>query len=89
MRVTNSFSSLGDMKQLSTVNEVIEALGGEQPAGALVGVGIKAVQQWKWQKQFPAKTYLAIISELGKSGLDADASLWSFVNSNEPLEAQE
>lgn len=76
------------MKRLNSVHEVIAAVGGEERIADLLGVGLKSVQQWKWKKVFPAKTYLAIVTELGRSGLSADQSLWSFVRATDKVADQ-
>lgn len=67
------------METLSTIHDVIRALGeSDEEAGATVGVGLKAVQQWKHRKRLPQRKYFVIAEALAGKGKKADPALWGF-----------
>ena len=66
------------MKTLHSVKDVIAELGGRQAFADLTGASIKAIAHWRWQNQFPAKTYLVVSDALTKRDCAADVGLWSF-----------
>lgn len=67
------------METLSSVNEVSQALGGDEATGAIAGVSPKTVKQWKWRKRLPQDKYLVLSNALSLKGKKADAALWRFV----------
>lgn len=67
------------MQTLSTIHDVIRALGeNDEEAGAVVGVGVKAVRQWKHRKRLPQRKYFMITEALAAKGKMADPALWGF-----------
>ena len=61
---------------LTTVNEVIDALGGNAEAAEALGVGYTSVTNWRMFGYFPARTYVQIQSELKRRRKTAPDSLW-------------
>ena len=65
---------------LSTTDEVIAKLGGNNKVAELCGVTGKAVSNWRGGKsgrnKFPAETYLQISHALNNLGMTAPPSLW-------------
>lgn len=74
-------------RQLQTVSEVIEILGGLAATARLVDRTYQAQHANNWQEagRFPAKTYVVISNELKSRGYDAPLRLWGMV---EPEAAQ-
>ena len=64
------------MKQLSTVEEVIEALGGVSSVARLTGVSYTAPFNWKAANVFPPRHYFVLRAALKKRGCSAPESLW-------------
>lgn len=64
------------MVQLSTVQEVIEHLGGLTAVGALTGCKSGVVWNWKDRNAFPPNTYFVMHAALQYKGFDAPISLW-------------
>ena len=62
--------------ELSTIDEVIDALGGTAKAGAIARVRPSTISMWKARKRIPATTFLVFQGELRRLGLRADPSLW-------------
>lgn len=73
---------------LHSVREVIEALGGNPEAAALIGVGRSAPSNWLSANKFPASTYIAIRDELARAGLGADIELWNWRRGHDKDRAQ-
>jgi len=64
-------------KQLSTIDEVIEELGGFKAVAELTNkASASAVPMWKSRKRFPAKTYTVMKSALNAIGATAPDDLW-------------
>ena len=63
------------MQKLTTVDEVIEALGGIIAVAKLVGVDSKAVKHWP-RRGLPSKTFIALSDALKAKGMVAPPSLW-------------
>lgn len=61
---------------LTSVESVIEAVGGSAAAQALAGVGAPAVSNWKARGRLPAELFLVFSAELGKSDTSADPALF-------------
>lgn len=76
------------MTELRTIPEVIAALGGVAATAEITGCTRGAVANWRLEgRRIPARTFLAIDSELRKSGRTADPALFGMaepVNPNEP-----
>ena len=66
-------------RQLTTVDEVIDALDGTSETAKLVGRNSQAVSNWRARKQIPAETFVVLSAELRRRGLTAEASLWGMV----------
>lgn len=64
------------MEELSTAEQVLQALGGHEAVAALTGSKPKAVTNWKYFNRFPSRTYVAMTGELKRRGKRAPASLW-------------
>lgn len=65
-------------KHLTTFEEVIKELGGEQGDQAvahLVGVREVTVRSWRLRKRFPCATYKVMTDAL-EEGVTADPALW-------------
>jgi hypothetical protein len=67
------------MRELQTVAEVFEALGGIAKVAELTGVRYNAASNWKSFNRFPARTFLLIQTELDAMGLRADPDLWGML----------
>jgi hypothetical protein len=62
--------------ELSSADQVIEALGGIQALMDLTGRKYSAVHHWRSCGSFPSSTYLILTTELHRKGLTASPSLW-------------
>lgn len=65
----------GDM--LSSVDEIVEALGGTGATARLTGVVPSAVSNWR-RGTIPSENFLTITTELEKLGLHAAPSAFGF-----------
>jgi hypothetical protein len=61
---------------LETTEQVIEALGGNQPVAEITLSKPNAVSNWRVFKTFPSNTYVAMTQALHARGMSAPASLW-------------
>lgn len=61
---------------LQTVPEVIDALGGPQAAGRIIGRSPQAICQW--QTHIPAELYLIVSKACAIRGFDAPTWLFRF-----------
>lgn len=64
------------IRQLSSTEEVIAALGGKQAVMTLTGRSWSAVWNWENRKSFPANTYAVLKPALESTGATAPDSLW-------------
>lgn len=64
------------MDELTTADDVIDALGGTSATGRLTGKSPKAVSNWRKRASLPSDTYLIMSRELAALGKAAPASLW-------------
>jgi hypothetical protein len=64
------------MRELQTVAEVFEALGGIAEVARIAGTSYNAASNWKSFNRFPPKTFLLLQTELDAMGLRADPDLW-------------
>lgn len=67
------------MKQLHSVPEVLEALGGLTRAAAIVDRTAQHANGWRITGKFPSKTFIAFSAALKERGYTAPASLWGMV----------
>ena len=75
------------MRELQTVAEVVEALGGNRAVAELTGKeSDSAVANWKKRGSFPAKTYLILKPELEARNITAPDSLWGMAQAEEAAE---
>ena len=64
-------------KDLTTVDEVIAALGGQREVAGLTGRRSgSSIPMWKQRGSFPSNTYAVMIEALQERGKTAPASLW-------------
>ena len=64
-------------QNLTTVEEVIAALGGQKRVAELTSrASPSAVPMWKNRRRFPAKTFTVLQSALQDLGLSAPNDLW-------------
>lgn len=63
-------------KSLTSVSEIVRALGGTKEACAIFDVGQSAIGNWRGANRLPPHTYPIVQSELMKRGLSADLSVW-------------
>lgn len=69
--------------ELHTAADVFRALGGIKDVATIAGASYSAASNWKAANRFPSKTFLSISSALHRKGLDAPASLWGMVESEQ------
>jgi hypothetical protein len=65
------------LKQLPTVDAVVDALGGTGAVAELTRNTDSAVSNWRRAEHFPANTYLILKGELKKIDCCAPDTLWS------------
>lgn len=61
---------------LTTVDEVIEALGGGSACAALAGVSLPAVSNWRTRGRFPAELWLLFGAALERKGTTVEPALF-------------
>ena len=64
------------MKELSTIEEVITALGGIKATADLCGRGYTTAANWKYRGFFPSNTYFLMLTELSRNNFSAPITLW-------------
>jgi hypothetical protein len=70
------------MRNLSTAEDVVAALGGLDAVCALTGALPKAVYHWTGRAEmFPARTYCVMQAALKRRGAKAPPSLWNMIGS--------
>ena len=74
--------------ELTTVDEVIDALGGTSETAKLVGRNSQAVSNWRARKQIPPETFVVLSAELRSRALSAPVSLWGMVEPKADAAAQ-
>jgi hypothetical protein len=72
------------LKELTSVAEVIDALGGKNAVAEAFGFTPNAVAHWARHGAFPAHTYLAIGAELRRLGFACSVHKWSFSRADFP-----
>lgn len=73
------------LRELNSVDAVLEELGGLTKAGELVGATAQTVNHYRIAKRFPPKTFLVFTEALRAKGFTAPASLWGMV---EPAQSE-
>jgi len=64
-------------RKLATVEEVVEALGGNRQVAALTGrKSLHAVSMWKARGSFPSNTLLIMQAALNARSQKAPSKLW-------------
>lgn len=66
------------MKTLTSVDEVIDGLGGTFAVARIPALGTtpQAVSNWRKAERIPAKKYLVLTAQLRQRGFNAPASLF-------------
>ena len=65
------------LKRLTTIEEVVDALGGNREVAALTGrKSAHAVSMWKDRGAFPSNTILIMQAALKSHGKSAPSELW-------------
>lgn len=64
------------MSTITTVQAVIDALGGEEAVSALTGAKRNAIRMWRYARRLPSNRYNHMTAELAKLGLNASPELW-------------
>jgi hypothetical protein len=72
------------LRTLSTVNAVIDQLGGNYVVVGALKVSSQAVSNWRAKNRLPANTYVFIQGELAKRNLTAPAKLWGMIAASWP-----
>jgi hypothetical protein len=65
------------MATLKSTAAVIDALGGNAEAAAVLEVAYNSITNWRMFGRFPTNTFVQIQRELEKRGHTAPAHLWS------------
>lgn len=63
---------------LNTVDEVLEALGGDIPAAALAGVGASALSNWRSRGKIPPEYFALFSDALAASGVAVSREAFGF-----------
>lgn len=67
------------MRTLTTVSEVLDALGGNAEVQRLLEVnGPNVVANWRYRQRLPTRTYFRLRDALRRKRLSAPRSLWGF-----------
>jgi DNA-binding XRE family transcriptional regulator len=66
----------GEIIDLHSVNEVVDALGGTTKSARLLECSLQVVTNWRTTDRIAAKYYLILTNELNHLGYRAPASLW-------------
>lgn len=64
------------LKQLTTANEVIDALGGTSKVAALTESAATRVSNWRVRNKLPPETFIVMTDKLGRDGMSAPPELW-------------
>jgi hypothetical protein len=63
-------------RTLTTVDEVVDALGGNYSVAILTGYGKTAVSNWRTRQRIPAENFLLICTTLERIGRRADPAVF-------------
>lgn len=69
---------------LSTIDELIDALGGPSKVALIGGVGLTAVSNWRSRGKIPAEKFMLFSAALSAMGKTAAPALFGF----EPAEVR-
>lgn len=72
---------------ISTVDDVIEALGGSGATASLVGLGTSAVSNWIARGKIAPDKFLIIKAALADLGKDVDPSVFGFKTLSQEADA--
>jgi len=61
-----------------TIDGIVDVLGGNKAAAALLGVTPPMMTYWRRAGRFPARTLERIQAELARKGATASRDLWDF-----------
>lgn len=67
------------MLQISTISELIDALGGPSELGAFLGITQEAVSNWKARGAIPPGWHARLILEARKRSIIVDGSVFGLV----------
>ena len=70
---------------LTSVDAVIDALGGPTKTAAMAGVGASAVVNWRTRREIPSDRFLLISEALRGIGEEVSPAVFGF---KEPIEAR-
>lgn len=72
------------IRYLKTVEEVIDALGGDEAVGRLTNHKPRAVAAWRYVLgALPSKTYVILRRALAEEGYEAPDKLWGMISHKE------
>lgn len=71
------------MEHLSTIDDVVERLGGPTKAGRIVGRGPQAVCNWVRRGRIAPDTFCVLRAALEEINCTAPKSLWGMVETEE------
>ncbi len=81
---------MSDMSEaLTTVSDIVKALGGAERVATMFRCGPNAVYNWTAANRLPAKTYLAIRDALASEDRSAPDHLWAMAPGSAPQPAAE
>lgn len=63
---------------LTSVDALIDALGGTSKVADMAGVGLSAVSNWKARGRIPSEKFMIFDAALGSLNTRADPSLFGF-----------
>lgn len=64
------------LRPLTTIDEVLAALGGDAAVARLTGRGRQSISNWRRRRGFPPVTFLVLREALKKRGWSAPEGLW-------------
>lgn len=63
-------------RELKTVDQVIDALGGTTAAATFTGRKVQHVSNWRAYGKLPSNTFLTVSQELERLGFKAEPEIW-------------
>jgi len=72
------------MNSLTTVDEVIDALGGNTAVRNMMSVSAQAVSNWRKRRRIPPRHYSTMTKALSKIDRSAPPGLWSMTSPDSP-----
>ncbi len=67
-------------KQLTTVHEVVDVLGGRIALAKMFNCDPRRISNWITANEFPAKTYVVLNDALRAKSKSASKTLWAMVD---------